>query len=107
MMAKVTLTQPEKDLLNDFSKQFGRNWKSKLREMWSTSNYDELTFKYADDQNILHSLRNRLGPHWLRSYPLQATAPKQEDTSADCGRSSYHRGIERHQAYADFESSFD
>jgi hypothetical protein len=64
------ITQAEHDMLREFAARFGRNWKSILRLMWETTNYNELTLRYGDDTQILHRIRNTHGPAWLARFRL-------------------------------------
>lgn len=53
--------------LNKWAAQYGRNWKSKLRDAWFCGDYQGF-----EASNYLQQLRNTLGPSWLISFKISA-----------------------------------
>jgi len=64
------ITNDDHAVLTAFAKQYGRNWKSALRQMWATANYHDFNIHFGDDAQILHRLRNTHGPAWLVRFRL-------------------------------------
>ncbi len=54
---KQTLTAEQLEAIQQFAKQYGRTWKSALREAWMTGDYG--TFETS---NLLQQIRNTFGP---------------------------------------------
>jgi hypothetical protein len=67
---KQTLTAEQLEALQQFAKQYGRTWKSALREAWMTGDYG--TFETS---NLLQQIRNTFGPSWLVSFRLPNETP--------------------------------
>lgn len=68
------LTAEQAAALNRFAAQFGRTWKSKLREMWMNGRDD-----LRPDGCYLRQVRNQQSPSFLDNYtagpvPLAAAA---------------------------------
>lgn len=57
------LTQNQYDSLRDTAVTYGRTWKSRLREMWASGDYEG-----RHDSNELQTIRNIFGPSWLVGF---------------------------------------
>lgn len=57
------LTQEQAQVLKDFARYYGRNWKGHLHSLWA-SGRDER----HKDGAILRQIRNEFGPEWLIKY---------------------------------------
>lgn len=69
----MQLNSDQLDTLKQFSEENGRNWKSKLRELWSTGKDEH--YKLSDGTAvgaILRQVRNDFGPDWLGKVNLAA-----------------------------------
>lgn len=55
--------------LQRFAQNHGRTWKSKLTDAWISGRDDRLP-----DGSLLRQVRNELGPQWLRTAVLPASA---------------------------------
>jgi hypothetical protein len=64
-MQLMILTPEQLDALVQWAQQYGRCWKSALRQAWMTGNYEGF-----EKSNILQGIRNQFGPSWLVAFSL-------------------------------------
>lgn len=64
------LTAEQADALNRFAAEFGRTWKSKLREMWMNGRDD-----LRKDGCYLRQVRNQQSPSFLDNYRAEPVTP--------------------------------
>jgi hypothetical protein len=69
---REAITPKEQEALVRFAEAHGRNWKSVLTDIYW---YNARLWRgeRGDDDyvgSVLHGLRNRLGPDWLRQFKL-------------------------------------
>ena len=57
------LTQEQQDVIAEFANTHGRKWKSVLSKMWMNGSDAN-----QPNGHVLRSIRNTLGPRWLKSY---------------------------------------
>ena len=68
---QTALTYGELSALMIVRRNFGRNWKSALRECWMTGNYP-LSLQGVDWR--LQRIRNEHGPSWLTRFRFPVDA---------------------------------
>ena len=62
----ATLSDEQYDSLRDMAITYGRTWKSRLRDMWMTGDYEG-----RHDSNVLQGIRNTFGPSWLVRFQFK------------------------------------
>lgn len=63
------LSAEQLNALRCFAAQYGRRWKSELRDCWMTGNYPS-----DCDSAALQNVRNAFGPSWLVRFRLPEVA---------------------------------